>query len=187
MKTKPDIIGDVRSFMKSRVILSAAELDFFSKLDGNFASAEDLADLLGLDKKATTRLLDCLVTYDLLEKEKNRYRTTEKGSYLSSQNPESVLPMINHMNTIWDNWSRLTDIIKKGSNPIFRPVVDSEHKEDRNAFIGAMHVAAKSISKKIAEAYDLSPFKYLLDIGGGSGAYTIAFLKKKSPTQCRYF
>ena len=78
MKTKPDIIGDVRSFMKSRVILSATELDFFSKLDGNFASAEDLADLLVLDKKATTRLLDCLVTYDLLEKEKNRYRTTEK-------------------------------------------------------------------------------------------------------------
>ena len=178
MKTKPNIIGDVRSFMKSRVILSGAELDFFSKLDGNFASAKNLADILGLDKKATTRLLDCLVTYDLLEKEKNRYRTTEKGSYLSSQNPESVLPMINHMNTIWDNWSRLTDIIKKGSGPIFRPVVDSEHKEDRNAFIGAMHVAAKRISKKIAEAYDLSPFKKLLDIGGGSGAYTMAFLKE---------
>jgi len=157
MKTKPNIIGDVRSFMKSRVVLSAAELDFFSKLDGNFASAEDLADLLGLDKKATTRLLDCLVTYDLIEKEKNRYRTTEKGSYLSSQNPESVLPMINHMNTIWDNWSRLTDIIKKGSGPIFRPVVDSEHKEDRNAFIGAMHVAAKRISKKNGRGLRFKP------------------------------
>jgi SAM-dependent methyltransferase len=178
MKTKPDIIDDVRGFMKSRVILSAAELDFFSKLDGNFISAEDLADRLGLDEKATTRLLDCLVTYDLLEKEKNRYRTTKTGSYLSSQNPESVLPMINHMNTIWDNWSRLTDVIEKGANPYLRPVVDSESKEDRIAFIGAMHVAAKRISKKIAEAYDLSPFKKLLDIGAGSGAYTIAFLKK---------
>ena len=178
MKTKTDIIHDVRSFMKSRLILSASELDFFSKLDGNFASAKDLADILGLDKKATIRVLDCLVTFDLLEKEKNRYRTTEKGSYLSSKNPESVLPMIKHMNTIWDNWSGLTDIIKKGSIPNFRPVVDSKHKEDRNAFIGAMHVAAERISKKIANAYDLSPFKKLLDIGAGSGAYTIAFLKK---------
>jgi ubiquinone/menaquinone biosynthesis C-methylase UbiE len=178
MKTKPDIINDVRSFMKSRVILSAAELDFFSRLDGNFVSAEDLADNLGLNQKATTRLLDCLVTFDLLEKEENRYRAAEKGSYLSSKNPESVLPMINHMNTIWDNWSRLTDIVKKGTNSNLRPVVDSETKKDRNAFIGAMHVAAKRISKKIAGAYDLSPFKKLLDIGGGSGAYTIAFLKK---------
>jgi hypothetical protein len=41
MKTKPDIISDVRSFMKSRVILSAAELDFFSTLDGNFVSAPE--------------------------------------------------------------------------------------------------------------------------------------------------
>ncbi len=39
METKPDIISDVRGFMKSRVILSAAELDFFSKLDGNVVSA----------------------------------------------------------------------------------------------------------------------------------------------------
>jgi ubiquinone/menaquinone biosynthesis C-methylase UbiE len=178
MKTKPDIVHEVRSFMKSRVILSAAELDFFSRLDGKSISAEDLADMLGIDRKGTARLLDCLVTFDLLEKENNRYHTTEKGSYLSSKNPESVLPMVNHMNAIWDNWSRLTDIVKKGTHPNIRPVVDSETQKDRNAFIGAMHVAARRISKKIVEAYDASAFKTLLDIGGGSGAYTIAFLKK---------
>jgi SAM-dependent methyltransferase/predicted transcriptional regulator len=178
MKPKPDIISDVRSFMKSRVILSAAELDFFSKLDGNFVSAEDLANNLGLDIKATTRVLDCLVTFGLLEKRKNQYRTAEKAFRLSSKNPDSVLPMVNHMNTIWKNWSLLTDIVRTGANSKIRPVVNSESKEDRTAFIGAMHVAAKRISKKIAEAYDLNPFKNLLDIGGGSGAYTIAFLKK---------
>jgi len=178
MKTHSDIIAEVRSFMKSRVILSAAELDFFSKLDGNSTSAKDLADMHSLDEKATTRILDCLVTYGLLEKENDRYRITKKGSYLSSLNQESVLPMINHMNAIWNNWSRLTDVIKKGTNPFLKPVVDSESKEDRNAFIGAMHVAARRIAAKIADTYDLSPFKKLLDIGGGSGAYTIAFLKK---------
>jgi SAM-dependent methyltransferase len=178
MKPKPDIVTEVRSFMKSRVILSAAELDFFSKLDDNFLSAADVADMIGLDKKGTTRLLDCLVTFDLLKKENNRYHTTEKGSFLSSKNPESVLPMINHMNAIWGNWSCLTDIVKTANNPNIRPVVDSDSKKDRTAFIGAMHVAARRISKKIAEAYVLSPFKKLLDIGGGSGAYTIAFLGK---------
>jgi SAM-dependent methyltransferase len=178
MKPETDIISDVRRFMKSRVILSAAELDFFSKLDENFVSAKELAEMLGLDERATTRILDCLVTYDLLEKENTHYRTTAKGSHLSSLNRESVLPMIKHMNVIWDNWSRLTDVIKKGTNPYLKPVVDPESKEDRNAFIGAMHVAAKNISAKIANAYDLSAFKQLLDIGGGSGAYTIAFLKR---------
>ena len=159
MKTKPDIISDVRHFMKSRVILSAAELDFFSKLDENFLSAKELAEMLGIDERATTRVLDCLVTYDLLEKKTQRYRATEKGSPLSSLNPESVLPMIKHMNAIWNNWSHLTDVIQKGGNPYLEPVVDSESEEDRNAFIGAMHVAARRISEKIADAYDLNPLK----------------------------
>jgi ubiquinone/menaquinone biosynthesis C-methylase UbiE len=178
MKIKPDIMSDARSFMKSRVILSAAELDLFSELDGNFVSAIELAEMLGLDERATTRILDCLVTYDLLEKKNNRYRTTEEGSLLSSMNQKSVLPMIKHMNDIWKNWNCLTDVIKNGSNPYLKPIVGSESKEDRNAFIGAMHVAARRISAKIADAYNLSSFKKLLDIGGGSGAYTIAFLKK---------
>jgi ubiquinone/menaquinone biosynthesis C-methylase UbiE/predicted transcriptional regulator len=178
METKPDIIYDVRGFMKSRVILSAAELDLFSKLDGNVISAKKLAEMSGLDERATTRVLDCLVTYGLLEKDNNGYRTTEKGSHLSSHNQESRLPMVKHMNHIWKNWSRLTDVIKKGTNPYLKSVVDSESNEDRNAFIGAMHVAGTRISAKIADAYDLSTFKKLLDIGGGSGAYTIAFLKK---------
>jgi SAM-dependent methyltransferase len=82
------------------------------------------------------------------------------------------------MNDIWNNWSRLTDVVKKGTNSYLKPVVDSESKKDRNAFIGAMHVAARRISAKIADTYDLSSFNKLLDIGGGSGAYTIAFLKK---------
>jgi ubiquinone/menaquinone biosynthesis C-methylase UbiE len=51
-------------------------------------------------------------------------------------------------------------------------------EEDQRAFIGAMHVVGRKLSQEIAGAYDQKPFKRLLDIGGGSGTYTIAFLKK---------
>ena len=47
-----------------------------------------------------------------------------------------------------------------------------------NAFIGAMHAIGKDLSQEIAGSYDLSRFKQLLDIGGASGTYTIAFLRK---------
>jgi len=175
---QPDILTDVRGYMKSRVILTAAELDFFTELDGNNVSAKNLADKLGLNERATTRILDCLVTYDLIEKKSGGYRATEVGSQLSSRHPESVLPMVKHMNVIWENWSRLTDAVKNGTHPDLKPVVDSRSREEQDAFIGAMHVAAKRLSVTIADAFDLSPFRKLLDIGGGSGIYTIAFLKK---------
>jgi len=41
-----------------------------------------------------------------------------------------------------------------------------------------MHVIGKSMSREIAAAYDASRYTRLLDIGGGSGTYTIAFLEK---------
>lgn len=178
MEIQPDIVGDVRSFMKSRVILSAAELDFFTMLDTNSLSAKELADMLYLNDRATTRILDCLITYDLIEKKNGFYRTTENGSNLSALHPNSILPMVKHMNTIWDNWNCLTECIKKGINPHLKSVVDSQSEEDRKSFIGAMHIAARKLSDEIASTYDLSSFNKLLDIGGGSGAYTIAFLKQ---------
>ena len=46
------------------------------------------------------------------------------------------------------------------------------------AFIGAMHVVAKGLSSEIAEDYDSKPYHKLLDIGGASGTYSVAFLRK---------
>ncbi len=49
--------------------------------------------------------------------------------------------------------------------------------ESRQAFIGAMHVIGRRLSEDVARSLNLSGFKQLLDIGGGSGTYTRAFLK----------
>ena len=45
------------------------------------------------------------------------------------------------------------------------------------AFIGAMHAIGRSLSMEISRAFDAGRFRRLLDIGGGSGTYTIAFLR----------
>ncbi len=55
------------------------------------------------------------------------------------------------------------------------------------AFIGAMHAVGKSLSQEIADFYDLSRFKQLLDIGGASGTYTIAFLNKNPGMKATIF
>jgi precorrin-6B methylase 2 len=178
MPTPLDILAQVRSYMVSRVILTAAELDLFTRLAGQPVAAEEIAAGLGLDERGLTRLLDCLVTQNLLEKESGRYRATKDGAYLASGHPSSILPMVQHLGTIWDNWSQLTDCVRSGGNPRRRPVSGSADEADMRAFIGAMHVAARPTAAAVADACDLRPFSQLLDVGGGSGAYTIAFLKK---------
>jgi SAM-dependent methyltransferase len=177
MRDHNAMMEDTRGFMKSRVILTAAELGFFTRLHEKPATAGELAGILELDLRATTRVLDVLVTMDMLEKQDGRYCVTKEGAYFSFSHPETVLPMVLHLNTLWTNWSGLTEIVRKGSNEQEKPGT-SFKEESRKAFIGAMHVAGRGLSKEIADAYDLSRFKRLLDIGGASGTYTIAFLKQ---------
>ena len=70
------VLEEVTGFFKSRVILSAAELDLFTMLDRQQASADALADELKCDERALTRLLDCLVALKFLFKEDGIYRPT---------------------------------------------------------------------------------------------------------------
>jgi ubiquinone/menaquinone biosynthesis C-methylase UbiE len=86
--------------------------------------------------------------------------------------------MLLHMNNMWDNWAQLTETVRQGKNPSLKSVIDAKDEGITRAFIGAMHVIGRSLSREIASSYDLSRFKRLLDLGGGSGTYSIAFLER---------
>ena len=171
------VLEDVRGFFKSRVILTAAELDLFTRLEKGQATADDLAKELRCDQRCLIRLLDCLVALKLLSKQDSVYQTSERGSLLSATHAETELPMVLHLSGLWETWSGLTETVKTGSNPRRKPVSD-RGDDSLEAFIGAMHVVGRSLSKEIADSYDISPFKRLLDIGGATGTYIEAFLQK---------
>ncbi len=176
MKRKEDVFAVARDFMRSRVILTAAELDLFTLIQEGDSTAEKMASRLGADKRALSRVLDCLVTFGLLGKNGDVYSPTEEGAPYSMKHPESSLPMLLHISRLWDSWSDLTEVVEKGPGSEQRPSRPMD-PESRRAFIGAMHVIGRTLSEEIARSLDLSGFKKVMDIGGGSGTYTIAFLK----------
>lgn len=177
MKITDEVINEIWNLMKSRVILTAAELDIFSQLYEAPREIEYLKKTLEVDKRGLSRLLDCLVSLNYLYKEKGSYGLTDKGLILSSQDEQSILPMVLHINDLWNSWSHLTETVKEGKNPKLRPVTERD-EENFKDFIGAMHVVGRDLAWEIASYYDLSPYKRLLDIGGASGTYVAAFLHK---------
>jgi len=190
MDEKPDLslLNEIVKFQKSRAILSAAELDLFTEIDATPSPAPVLAERTGTDPRALTRLLDCLITYGLLEKGTDDcYRTTENGAFLSERHPDSVLPMTLHLSAIWKNWNRLTDSVQLGVNPELESIVRSRTEQDRKAFIGGMHVLGRRMARSIVADLDLSPYRRLLDIGGGSGIYTIACLERNPDLEAVIF
>jgi SAM-dependent methyltransferase len=176
MTDAAEVLAEARQFQKARVILTAAELDVFGGLQAEPGTAAELAARLGLDPRATARLLDCLVGFGLLAKAEGCYRTTEAASLLASAHPESLRPLLLHMSHIWRNWSHLTEAVRRGANPDRQKA--TEGRETLEAFIGAMHANARTLAAEVALAYDAGRFERLLDIGGGSGTYTIALLRR---------
>ncbi len=176
MEKQDTIVELLYSFMKTRAILTGAELDLFTQVHSSASSAKDISQNNGLDLRAATRLLDSLATIGLLNKQNDRYGISDEGLLLSSEHPKTVLPMVLHLNGLWDTWSNLTETIRKGEN-LKKDQAIYKDKERQKAFIGAMHVIGLNLAEEIADTCDLARFRKLLDIGGGSGTYTIAFLK----------
>jgi SAM-dependent methyltransferase len=164
------------TFWTSRVILTAAELDVFTLLDGGPLTSSALAHRTGSDPRATDRLLNSLVALDYLEKREDLFSLSAKGMFLSSQHPQTILPSILHHSALWQSWSQLTSVVKEGK-PAKRMKTEMD-QDHRKAFIGAMDVAGRDLSIRLTDAFDATRFKRFLDIGGASGTYTIAFLRK---------
>jgi len=171
-----DLAAEARAFMRSRVLLTAAELDIFTWLDGRDATAAEIARGLDADQRALTRLLDVLVGIGLLSKRNGRYANSEGAGVLSERNPNSVRASMLHQVRLWKTWSALTDVVRTGTPPDRAPAEEDPGRTA--AFIGAMENVARRTAAGIAAAYDAARFSHLLDIGAGPGSYAIAFLNR---------
>ncbi len=174
--TQESILGVARNFMEARILLSAAELDLFGLLAGDALSAEAVAGRLGGDLRATTTLLDAVVAMGLLSKADGCYSTPpEIAAMLTAEGERTVLPMVLHAAGLWHRWAKLTDLVR-GPDAQDAPGVFATADAQMRAFIGAMHVVGGALAPGIAAQVGVGGATRLLDVGGASGTYTIAFL-----------
>ena len=84
--------------------------------------------------------------------------------------------MILHAAHLWESWSDLTSDVK-GAGLTEPPASSARDADELHAFIGAMHVVGTPLAQKIVAAIQPGPARNLIDVGGASGTYTIAFLE----------
>lgn len=164
-----------RGFSRARVLLTGVELDIFTLLAEEPLSLAEITDKLSSDLRATTIFLDALAAMGLLEKKGGLYRTSpEVIPFITAGSENSIVPGLLHTAHLWKTWSQLTDVVLSGG-PAPRPDTDGDVRT--KAFIGAMHVGALRYAPELVKAVDPGPAKKIIDVGGGSGTYTIAFLR----------
>jgi hypothetical protein len=174
------------SFQKSRILLSGFELDIFTNVDESGSTGKQLSDNLHLDEHACERLMNALTSLGFLKKQGNRFfNTPESFAFMSKKSPD-YLGGLMHSNHLWNTWSNLTEVIRTGV---------SAHPDEINvrgddwlfSFINAMHDRAKKQAPQQVANIDLSGVKSIIDIGGGSGAFSMAFVNRKPEIEATVF
>jgi SAM-dependent methyltransferase len=174
------------SFQKSRILLTGFELDVFTNLEEQGTTNRQIAKNLSLNEHACERLLNALVSLGFLTKHDQLFfNTPESFDYLSKKSP-NYLGGLMHSNHLWYTWSNLTLVVKTGksANP---SEFNTRGENWLFSFISAMHERAKKVAPLQLENIDLSEIKSVLDIGGGSGAFSMEFVSRKPEIEATVF
>jgi len=180
--TLPDRLDQmIRGFMPSRCILTALELDIFTAV-GDGATAEQIGTRIHANARAVGMLLNALVALELLSKSGDDYRNTpESARYFVQSSKDNHRNGLLHTANIWHRWSTLTDAVRRGTRV---PIDRDQTPEWTQNFISGMQRNAKERALLVVKNLGTAGVRRILDLGGGSGAYSIAFAKASPEVHC---
>lgn len=167
-------------------MLTAIELDLFDAVSDGTSAAE-AAGRLGTDPRATEMLMNALAALGVLVKRNGVFRNSSLASqYFTKGSPDNSRMALMHMVHLWDTWSTLTECVRVGKS-VTRSRVSERGPEWVEAFIAAMERNAAARTAVVVKAVGTAGIGKMLDVGGGSGAYSIAFAKASPELQAEVF
>jgi len=180
------IIDLANAFYDSCILFTASDLGVFG-LVSELGSADvgTMAETLSLDPRAARILLDACVAIGLLTKSGEEYRNTpESTAFLIPDTPGSLAGAIRYNRDVYPAWGNLPDLIRTGK-PVEKPEIHLGENETRTrTFVLSMHQRAQGIGRAVVPLLDLDGRRQLLDIGGGSGTYSVLLAEANPGLDC---
>ncbi len=171
-----EILELVRSYQGAAVLAAAADLDLFDPLAARPRTALELSRELRCNGRGLTVLLNALAALRLLRKSAETYSLSPgMASVLTANGRHTMLAMVQHQANCLRRWAELARVVKTGRPARVKPSVRGA-AGDKASFIGAMHNVSAPFAGEVIRAVRPLRFKRLLDLGGGSGTWTIQFL-----------
>ena len=175
-----------RAFQPSRVLLTGVELGVFAALGTGARTSADVAEQIGTDARATDRFMNALAALDLLCKDGDLFTNSpDADEYLVPGRPDYVGDGLMHIVNLWGSWSTLTAAVRAGTSVC--QLDDQAMAAHTKSFIAAMHLIGSSQAGEVVKQLDLSGVRRVVDVGGGSGAYSIEFCRAKPDIEAVVF
>ena len=162
-------------FMAAKHLFAASELGIFEALAEGATDVEGLAARTGLTRRAARISADAMVALDLLERRGDEYANTPvAGVFLSGAGPADVRPLLRFWDKIsFPAWTNLAETLGRGPvREIFE--LDESLQQIASAGIEAFQAGPAAA---LPETVALPEGCRLLDVGGGTGSWSIALAR----------
>ncbi len=177
-------------FIASKALFAALDLDLFTKIAGGTTTFSALAEATGIAANRLRTLLTALKTTGLITEAGGTFANAPatamylvdgaKGDfrdYVKVVNGGFLYEALRHLEKAMRGERIFAD---KG---FYEGIVYSEGGVGGAAFSSAQHAGSLGPARLMARRVDLGGATRFLDVGGGSGAYTLAFLKQNPALQ----
>lgn len=180
MPASPEFILQVATaFWPSKVLLTAVDLGLFTALAEKPMTAEELGRKLKLHPRGTFDFFDTLVALKFLEREgdgpSGKYKNTpDTAAFLVEGAPAYIGGSLKMLNArLFGHWNRLGEALRtgkaqseaaQGGKPFFETLYSEP--ERLRGFLEAMSGFQKGNFRALAEKFDFSRAKTLVDVGG---------------------
>lgn len=181
----PQIVLElIDAFRRSKTMFTAVGMGIFDRLDQSPARAAEMASQLNADAGAVERLLDGCAALGLLRKQEGVYHNQPVAErYLATRSPDSLCGYIRYSDqALYPMWGHLADAVREGK-PRWRQAFGIEgaifsgffrSDEAMRDFLRGMHGFGMLCSPLVVEAFDLSRFRRMVDLGGATGHLAMA-------------
>lgn len=172
-------------FMAAKHLFAASELGLFEALADSSADIDALAARTGLTRRAARICADAMVAVGVLERDGDLYRNSEvAATFLAAASPADLRPFLR----MWDRisypaWSGLARALSSGpAQEVFE--LDDAVQEVFSAGVEA--ITAGPVAA-LVETVDFSGHRRLLDVGGGTGSWSLAVARRHPNVKATVF
>lgn len=159
-------------FMAAKHLFVASELGVFDALADGAATLDGLAARTGLSTRAARISADAMVALGLLERDGDRYRNSAvSAEFLTGSGAGDLRPLLRMWDKIsYPTWGDLAGALTHGPTQELY-ALDEESEQLATAGVEAHNAV---VAQVLSAAFDFSASRNLLDVGGGTGSWSIA-------------
>ena len=183
----PQLIFDTATgFMRAKHLFVAAELGVFEALADGPRSLDEVARQLSLPRRTARIVLDANTALGFLDRQGDRYQNGPAAqAFLSGRGPQDMRSFVRFWNRLsYRRWLTLEDSVRLGRGVAgefnFTP-------DEQKIFSEGVEGFSAGQAAGLADGYDFTRHRRILDIGGGTGSFLRAILKRHPEVQCTLY